>query len=88
MAGHEKTFQGKHRGRLVELTEDGHAVFEDGRRDQVDYVILATGYKISFPFLESGTLPIRLPQPVPPLPREVCNSEYHVFPLARHLFLI
>ncbi|KAF7983442.1 hypothetical protein HWV62_21706 [Athelia sp. TMB] len=78
----------KHRGRLIELTEDGHAVFEDGRRDPVDFVILATGYKTSFPFLESSALPIQFPQPVPPLPREAYNSEYHVFPLAKHLFPI
>lgn len=76
------------RGRLVELTSDGHAVFEDGRRDAVDYCILATGYQISFPFLEPHTMPVQLPPPVPPLPRELCNSEYHVFPLAKHLFPI
>jgi cation diffusion facilitator CzcD-associated flavoprotein CzcO len=32
---------------------DGNAViFEDGKRDEVDIVVFATGYKITFPFLD------------------------------------
>lgn len=32
--------------------DGGAVVFEDGTRDEVDLVLLATGYRISFPFLQ------------------------------------
>lgn len=76
------------RGQLIELTDDGYAVFDDGSRIAVDYCILGTGYQVSFPFLEPHTIPVHLPETISPFPQELCNSMYHVFPLAKHLFPI
>lgn len=43
-----------------EFTDDGHgAIFEDGSKvDHIDCVVLATGFNISFPYLDEKTLPI------------------------------
>lgn len=78
----------KYRGRLLELTDNGEAVFEGGKRDPVDYCIFATGYKKSFPFLETHDMQVGFPPSAPPLPRALYNSEYHGFPLGKHLFPI
>ena len=72
-------------GRVVEYRDGGSVLLEDGSIElNIDLVILATGYEISFPFLsqiKSGIPPLP-----PPLPNELYNSTYHVFPLALHLF--
>lgn len=39
----------------VERFENSMAVFEDGARDEVDIVVFATGYRITFPFLDDLT---------------------------------
>ncbi len=36
----------------VKSFDGGTVIFEDGRRDDVDIVVSATGYKITFPFLD------------------------------------
>jgi hypothetical protein len=72
-------------GRVVEYRDGGSVLLEDGSIElNIDLVILATGYEMSFPFLsqiKSGIPPLP-----PPLPNELYNSTYHVFPLALHLF--
>jgi hypothetical protein len=37
----------------VKSFEGNTVIFEDGKRDEVDVVVFATGYKITFPFLEN-----------------------------------
>lgn len=72
-------------GRVVEYRDDGSVLLEDySIKLNIDLVILATGYEMSFPFfsqIKSGIPPLP-----PPLPNELYNSTYHVFPLALHLF--
>ena len=72
-------------GRVVEYRGDGSVLLEDGSIElNIDLVILATGYEMSFPFLsqiKSGIPPLP-----PPLTNELYNSTYNVFPLALHLF--
>ena len=72
-------------GRVAEYRGDGSVVLEDGSiESDIDLVILATGYEISFPFLSQ--IKLGIPPLPPPLPVELYNSTYHVFPLAHHLF--
>jgi cation diffusion facilitator CzcD-associated flavoprotein CzcO len=40
----------------VRQLEGEHVVFADGSRERVDIIIYATGYKLSFPFLDRGYL--------------------------------
>lgn len=72
-------------GRVVEYRGGGSVLLQDGSIEpDIDLVILATGYEMSFPFfsqIRSGIPPLP-----PPLPNELFNSTYHVFPLALHLF--
>ncbi|KAF7316424.1 hypothetical protein MIND_00161300 [Mycena indigotica] len=76
----------KTRGRTVKLGEAGRVEFADGTVEtDVDYCILATGYKVDIPFLQLAT---GIPPACPPLPSVLYNSSYHLFPLARHLFPI
>jgi dimethylaniline monooxygenase (N-oxide forming) len=35
----------------VTRLEDKHAIFADGRREEVDAIVFATGYRVNFPFL-------------------------------------
>lgn len=82
----------KKRGEIREYLDHskGEVVFTDGTREVgIDHVVLATGYQDSFPFLEapaSTALHLALPPSVPPLPSQLYNSTYHVFPLAKHIF--
>ena len=66
----------------------GKVRYEDGSEDEVDSCILATGYKMAYPFLSDSLLQISLPPtPIPPIPRDkLYNSTHHVFPLIKHLF--
>jgi len=66
----------------------GKVRYEDGNEDEVDSCILATGYKMAFPFLSDSLVQTSLPPtPIPPIPRDkLYNSTYHVFPLIKHLF--
>ncbi|KAF8524339.1 FAD/NAD(P)-binding domain-containing protein [Hysterangium stoloniferum] len=73
------------RGRVIEFKVDGTVIFDDGGppSEIIDHALLATGYVMSFPFLpqlRSGTMP-----EVPPLPTQLINTSYGVFPLAKHL---
>ncbi|EGN95517.1 hypothetical protein SERLA73DRAFT_186564 [Serpula lacrymans var. lacrymans S7.3] len=77
----------KQRGRPIEFKDGGQVIFEDGTEESgIDHCILATGYEMSFPFLSDSTIRLGHPPPSPPLPSELFNSSYHVFPLAKHLF--
>ena len=66
----------------------GKVRYEDGTEDEVDSCLLATGYKMSFPFLSDSLIKTSLPPtPIPPVPKDkLYNSTYHMFPLIRHLF--
>ena len=65
----------------------GKVRYEDGNEDEVDSCILATGYKMAYPFLSDSLVQTSPPPiPIPPIPRDkLYNSTYHVFPLIRHL---
>ena len=83
----------QYRGRVAEfLVLDGEGKgkvrYEDGCEDEIDSCILATGYKMSFPFLSDSFMQTSLPPtPIPPIPRDkLYNSTYHVFPLVKYLF--
>ncbi|KAF9019694.1 FAD/NAD(P)-binding domain-containing protein [Hymenopellis radicata] len=85
----EDTGNLKRRGRVVRYNEDSSVVFEDGStEDNIDHCLLATGYEMSFPFLSQDSLTLDVPPPIPPLPRDLYNSTYHVFPLAKQIFPI
>ncbi|KAF5327949.1 hypothetical protein D9758_016774 [Tetrapyrgos nigripes] len=75
------------RGRVVEFRDD-EVVFEDGVIEkEVDFVVLATGYQMSFPFFDDSNLfKTGIPPAIPPIPENLWNSTYNIFPLARHLF--
>lgn len=48
----------KVKSKVRELTETS-AIFEDGTREEdIDVIILATGYKFSFPFLEDSLVKV------------------------------
>jgi hypothetical protein len=69
--------------RVAEYRDDGSVLLLDGSTESdIDLVILATGYEMSFPFLSQ----IKLGIPSLPLPDELHNSTHHVMPLAYDLF--
>ncbi|KAH9855321.1 FAD/NAD-P-binding domain-containing protein [Lenzites betulinus] len=79
----------KVRGRVARYLDPvaGTVLFEDGSEETgIDNVVLATGYTVEFPFFPPEVVSAGLPPGAPPLPRELYNSTYHVFPLARHIF--
>jgi len=83
----------QYRGQIVEFLPlngegKGKVRYGDGKEDEVDSCILATGYKMSFPFLSDSLTQISLPPAqIPPIPKDkLYNSTYHVFPLIKHLF--
>ena len=66
----------------------GKVRYEDGTEDEIDSCILATGYKVTFPFLPDSLLQDSLPPtPIPPIPKDkLYNSTYHVFPILKYMF--
>ncbi|KAI0918604.1 hypothetical protein AcV5_002551 [Taiwanofungus camphoratus] len=79
----------KRRGRVAEFldVDEGRVRFEDGTVDTgIDHCILATGYQYNYSFFPPSLLHLSFPPPAPPLPPDLYNSTYHLFPLARHLF--
>ncbi|KAJ8522333.1 hypothetical protein ONZ45_g1112 [Pleurotus djamor] len=77
----------KQRGRVASYESGGKVVFQDGSvEEDVDFVILATGYELDFPFFSEDVLQQMYPPPIPPIPQGLYNSTSHVFPLAKHLF--
>ncbi|KAG6919829.1 hypothetical protein DXG01_000334 [Tephrocybe rancida] len=77
----------KRRGRASRFGDEGQVTFEDGTVEAgISHCILATGYEYSFPFFAEDILRHAVPPSVPPLPRELYNSTYSVFPLAQHMF--
>ncbi|KAG6885417.1 hypothetical protein C0993_001933 [Termitomyces sp. T159_Od127] len=77
----------KRRGRVTQYGDNGQVTFEDGSMETgIDHCILATGYEYSFPFFSEDVIRCAVPPAVPPLPMDLYNSTYNVFPLARHMF--
>ncbi|KAG6830816.1 hypothetical protein H0H87_006989 [Tephrocybe sp. NHM501043] len=77
----------KQRGRVSRFGENGQVTFEDGTVESgISHCILATGYEYSFPFLSESILRNSVPPPIPPLPKDLFNSTYSVFPLSQHVF--
>ena len=77
----------KIRGRILRFEENGRVTYQDGTTDSgITHCIFATGYQYSYPFLSEDLLHSGLSPPVPPLPPDLYNTTYNVFPLARHLF--
>lgn len=79
----------KRRPRVVKFGDviRGEVEFEGRVVDEgIDYVILATGYEVQLPFLSEEFVRSGIPFPVPPLPKELWNTSYGLFPLARYLF--
>ncbi|KAH7889624.1 hypothetical protein F5I97DRAFT_1845845 [Phlebopus sp. FC_14] len=75
------------RGRPLQFYEDGRVSFEDGFMEEgVDRCILATGFQFSFPFFGEDVMRKGEVPPHPPLPSDLFNSTYHVFPIAKYLF--
>ena len=76
----------KRRSRLVELrASDGAAVYSDENIDiNIDIVVLATGYTLTFPFLRD--LPLNVEAPNTPLPEAMTCTRFSLSPLARHTF--
>ena len=71
--------------RVREYQDDGTVVLVDGSRESdIDLIIIGTGYEVSIPFLPQ--IKLGVPTLPPPLPNELYNSTYHVFPLAYQLF--
>ena len=72
------------------------AYFEDGSTESdIDHIFLATGYSLSFPFLEAPQLLVTPPSerihpltPSDPLPDHLHSSGQHIFALAKFLFPI
>lgn len=66
---------------------EGKVEFEgDMTENGIDYVILATGYEVHFPFLSEKHITTGFPPSLSPLPNGVWNTTYGVFPLVRYLF--
>ncbi|CAK5274676.1 unnamed protein product [Mycena citricolor] len=77
----------KTRGRTTRFGPDGKVFFEDGSvENDIDFCILATGYEVHFPFLSEEIVHPTAPPPCPPLPDELYNSTYNIFPLAHHIW--
>ncbi|TCD65728.1 hypothetical protein EIP91_002257 [Steccherinum ochraceum] len=79
----------KRRGRVRTFLDPtrGEVEFEDGTREiGIGHCVLATGYQDHFQFLHPPELRLDFPPGIPPLPAELYNSSYHVFPLAKHIF--
>lgn len=73
-------------GRATEYGPDGSVVFEDGEVEpHIDYIVICTGFQFHFPFL-SSVLKLSIPPRAPPLPNDLYNSSYHVFPLSQHIW--
>ncbi|KAI0296379.1 FAD/NAD(P)-binding domain-containing protein, partial [Russula brevipes] len=71
--------------RVAEYQDEGSVLLVDGTTESnIDLVILATGYEISFPFLSH--IKLGIPLVPPPLPDELYNSTYHVMPLGYQIF--
>jgi hypothetical protein len=72
---------------IAEYLDNGSIIFEDGSSEpDVGFVVLATGYEVSFPFLSKPQMVCGLPEMPPPFPTRLYNSSYHVFPLVKHMF--
>ncbi|KAI6028473.1 hypothetical protein F5J12DRAFT_381664 [Pisolithus orientalis] len=74
-------------GRALRFYDDGRVLFEgDIVEEEIDYCILATGYKFDFPFFASDVIRTEQVPSHSPLPPDLYNSTHHVFPLAMFIF--
>ena len=77
------------RPRVVAFEADGVVRFSDGSVERdVDHCVLATGYEMWFPFLPEEILHAGGPPSHSALPGSLYNSTHHVFPLARHIWIV
>jgi len=80
----------KKRSRTVSFSDvdSGTVIFEDGSVEQdIDKVVLATGYEYSIPFLSSIVSESKLDNfDADVLASNIHNSSYHLYPLAKHIF--
>ncbi|KAF8136430.1 hypothetical protein EV363DRAFT_1211238, partial [Boletus edulis] len=77
----------KQRGRPLRFYDDGRVLFEQGIiEENIDHCILATGFQMDLPFFDDDTIRIGNVPLHPPLPPDLYNSRYHIFPLAKYLF--
>ncbi|KIL00908.1 hypothetical protein PAXRUDRAFT_821104 [Paxillus rubicundulus Ve08.2h10] len=77
----------KTRGTPLHFHDDGRVLFEgDVVEEGVDQCILATGFQMDFPFFNDDVIKTGEVPPHPPLPPDLYNSRYHIFPLAKYLF--
>ncbi len=66
-------------GQVREYHKNGTILLADGSLEtDIDFIILGTGYEMSFPFLPQ--IKLGVPTLPPSLPDELYNSTYHVFP--------
>lgn len=81
----------KSRGRVTSFGDPsiGIVSFEDGTIEtNIDHCVLATGYELSLGFLPPAMLERSIPPLGPPLPSNAFNSRYHIYPAAKHMFLL
>lgn len=76
----------KRRSRVVELrAADGTAIYNDGSSDSgIDFVVLATGYTLTFPFLPD--VPNDSNAANRPMPDRLACTGSSLYPLAHHTF--
>lgn len=74
-------------GKPLQFCDDGRVEFEGGVvEENIDYCILATGFQMDFPFFGPDVIRVGPISSHPPLPPKLCNSTFHVFPLAKFIF--
>ncbi|THH28353.1 hypothetical protein EUX98_g5835 [Antrodiella citrinella] len=79
----------KRRGRVKAFLDPvrGEVEFEDGTKESgIGHCVFATGYQDHFPFLTPPDVQNGFAPSIPPLPVDLYNSSYNVFPLAKHIF--
>jgi hypothetical protein len=60
----------------VDRLEDHHVHFIDGRRDEFDTIIFATGYQVSFPFFDKNLIDYSTSTHIP-LYRKMIHPDFH-----------
>lgn len=70
-----------------EFHPGGRVEFVDGTSEEdIDFVVVATGYQFSLPFLSEDILKTSLPPSFDPLPSANYNTTYSLFPLAKFIW--
>jgi len=72
---------------VKEFHSDGRVEFVDGTsEDNIDFVVVATGYQLVLPFFSSDVVKTDFPSSYDPLPSTNYNTTYSLFPLARFIW--